>query len=454
MKRTRDERDEGKEIVDQKDVLFSTPLQIFKSKPYSDTFEEFREVTVHASPVNPLSDVYSFTRSANNVGLLKTSDALISANVSIRTAAGVICTANSGAMVPPCLLRTIWGSKQVFVDDVLISSESSNGGIASYIKLLTRETSKMWTDSSDINLHALDTATARTTHNNITSTLDGTTTNVGGYSRVVALRAANKPMIDRIDTILFNEAGMDVFLPSVFKLQLQFARELQNRYISGTTHADFPIAGLHVYLDDLKIKIPVYKPKAQLSLAINAMLVDKNEECRYYTTSFRTIAVPVTAGQRVHDQIDVFNGAVPTRAYVMYQAQANYNGTHATNMFTFQWTAGWPNKIEFSVNGVIYKTMMSSEECYMELRKVLNRKVGEMPFTHAQYDNGFGIVATDLTSCQDSHLTVLPLRPAGVVNCKIEFSANTAEGFLIFVGEFRNEIKIGLKTPARSLHHF
>ena len=62
-------------------------------------------------------------------------------------------------------------------------------------------------------------------------------------------------------------------------------------------------------------------------------------------------------------------------------------------------------------------------------------------------------MAFDLMSNHDTHLEVLPIRPTGVVNAHVEFSQNTDAGMLIFIGEFRNEIKVGLKTPARLWNH-
>ena len=75
-----------------------------------------------------------------------------------------------------------------------------------------------------------------------------------------------------------------------------------------------------------------------------------------------------------------------------------------------------------------------------------------MPFSYDAFIGGYALIAFDLTSNHDTHLAVLPTRPSGVVNVQVEFSANTAAGTMIFIGEFRNEIKVGLKTPARLLY--
>ena len=74
-----------------------------------------------------------------------------------------------------------------------------------------------------------------------------------------------------------------------------------------------------------------------------------------------------------------------------------------------------------------------------------------MPFSFADFTNGYAIIAFNLSRNEDTHLAVLPSRSSGVANYSIDFSANTHDGTLICVGEFRNEIKVGIKKPARLL---
>ena len=73
-----------------------------------------------------------------------------------------------------------------------------------------------------------------------------------------------------------------------------------------------------------------------------------------------------------------------------------------------------------------------------------------MPFSYNEFINGYGVIAFDLTANHDTHLAVLPTRASGVVN--IDFSQNTANVTIIFVSEFRNEIKVGIKKPERLLY--
>ena len=74
-----------------------------------------------------------------------------------------------------------------------------------------------------------------------------------------------------------------------------------------------------------------------------------------------------------------------------------------------------------------------------------------MPITYQQFCNGYGIIAFDLSTNEDTHLAVLPTRSSGVLNYSIDFLQNTAAGTMIRIAEFRNEIKVGIKKPARLL---
>ena len=197
-------------------------------------------------------------------------------------------------------------------------------------------------------------------------------------------------------------------------------------------------------LNDLKITIPVFKPKDQLSTALNNMFVELDKDAKYYTTVFRTVVTLVAAGRRKIRENNIFNGSVPVRLFILYSLQNNYNGTIDTSCFNFP-LHNYQN-IDVSVNSVSVGTITNQKEAYSQLRDVLNRKYSEMPITFNQFINGYAVVAFDLTANHDTHLAVLPARASGVVNCEIDFSQNTAAGSIIFIGEFRNEIKVGLKN--------
>ena len=79
--------DEKKEI-EKHDSLFKSPLELFKSTPYNETFTEVRTGEMHAFPKDPLSESYTFTRNGENIGVIKTSSARLSGNFQLKTPLG------------------------------------------------------------------------------------------------------------------------------------------------------------------------------------------------------------------------------------------------------------------------------------------------------------------------------------------------------------------------------
>ena len=69
----------------------------------------------------------------------------------------------------------------------------------------------------------------------------------------------------------------------------------------------------------MKITIPVFKPKDQLSSALNKMFVTDDKDAKYYTTVFRTVNTLVPAGQRKIQENDVFNGSLLVRMFIMFR---------------------------------------------------------------------------------------------------------------------------------------
>ena len=210
------------------------------------------------------------------------------------------------------------------------------------------------------------------------------------------------------------------------------------------------VADAKISLDDLKITIPVFKPREQLTSALNKMFVDANKEAKYYTTVFRTVNTIVPAGRRRIQENDVFNGSLPVRMFLMFCPRDNYNGTYATNCFDFPWHHY--HDISVTVNSQqVGEAITSQQQAYKQLRRVLNREYDKMPFNYNSFCNGYAILAFDLSINEDTHLAVLPARSSGVLNYTFNFTQNTDAGTIICVGEFRNEVKVGLRTPARLL---
>ena len=196
------------EKIDRHDAIISAPLNIFASKPFNGTFIERRIDEIFATPKDPFSEVYTFTRPGNNVGLLKSSDALISCDLSIRSQVNALVDANT-VVVPPLPLRTLFKTKETKINEVLVTPSSNESHIQSYIAFLTREVPSGYKDSKSINLSHLDMAAHMDAHNQAGS---------GAISRRDLTRV-NAHVIDMVDCTCFND-GEDVWLPSALKIEL------------------------------------------------------------------------------------------------------------------------------------------------------------------------------------------------------------------------------------------
>ena len=93
------------------------------------------------------------------------------------------------------------------------------------------------------------------------------------------------------------ENGGVTYIPSAFKTEIRLTRGKIDLVCMGTAHADLTFAQAKIAIEDLQIKIPVYKPKAQLTAALNTSFV-KNSQEKYYTTTFRTVTTTIGAGKR------------------------------------------------------------------------------------------------------------------------------------------------------------
>ena len=276
------------EIVEKHDVLFSQPLSIFLSKPYNTTFTESRIDEVWATPKDGYSDVYSFIRPGNVVGLLKTSDAKISCDMSIRDQNHAL-VGNSNIIPPALPLRTLFKTKELKINESLVTPSGNSAYLASWIAFLTRETPTMYKDSPEVNLCYPDTA------GNMD---DITANNPQARLRHAAINNATSHIIDTIDCPGFDEGGSEVYLPSAFKIDLKLTRANMLTVFTGAAHADLTIANTRVMLNDLKITIPVFKPKDQLATALNNMFIEHDKDAKYYTTVFRTVISLVGVGRR------------------------------------------------------------------------------------------------------------------------------------------------------------
>ena len=180
----------------------------------------------------------------------------------------------------------------------------------------------------------------------------------------------NSTVIDTIDCPGFNDGGNEIYFPSAFKLDLKFTRANKQTVCMGADHVDLAVADARISLKDMRVTIPVFKPKDQLTTALNKMFVDQDRGAKYYTTVFRTVVSLVPGGRRKICENDVFNGSVPVRMYILYSLQNNYNGTYTTSCFNFPWH-NYSN-INVSVNSMSVGIIKNQQEAYSQLRDVLN----------------------------------------------------------------------------------
>jgi hypothetical protein len=207
-------------------------------------------------------------------------------------------------------------------------------------------------------------------------------------------------------------------------------------------------------IKNLKLTIPILKPVTQLSEAINELMIQRADECKYYVTTYRYVAKPLAVGAQYVHHSDIFNGGRPTRLICYQKSQLRYNGAHElnTNRLIFPDINYFQVKINESN---IPPLITTAKESYMNLVRVLDHRHSEMPFSFTNYATDYGIIAIDLTSNKDSHNQVLPNSTAGVVSVDIKYNqALVAAQQLVYIGEFRNQLAIGYKTPVRMKYEF
>jgi hypothetical protein len=146
------------EPVEKHDGGFMGPLVMFPTFPHNDTFVETREVQIHATPVNPKADMYTFIHNREDYGLMRTEDATISAKISIKNIADGGDPANDQVIVLNALpLRLGWKSKEVYVNNQQINSTSSKENELAWVNHLMTDVPSGYLPAKDINLCIHDT---------------------------------------------------------------------------------------------------------------------------------------------------------------------------------------------------------------------------------------------------------------------------------------------------------
>ena len=222
--------------VEKHDSAFLSPLMLFKGSPHNDTFVGTRYALIDATPDNHLADTYTFTHRGHDFGLLKTSEATLSADLKLVVAATNANVANNAAITPNALfLRgAAWSSIQVYLNNVLVSNMSNYEDQLSWIRHLVTETPENYYPSRNITLAIHDTAGH---FDSIVNMGDGgdRLVNRGAHARQRLFNnGAVVHAIDTLDTVCFNENDPDRYMPSDFDFKIVFRRAAKTKYLFGT----------------------------------------------------------------------------------------------------------------------------------------------------------------------------------------------------------------------------
>jgi hypothetical protein len=443
MKHRRTEASKA-EPVEEHDSGFVGPMVLFGTFPHNDTFDESRQIDIIAQPVDSRAEIYTFTHNKHDYGIMRTEDLRISATVKIHTSNnGNAPAADRQVALYPAPLKLGWKSKEVFINNQLINPQSNKENELCWVNQLLTEVPSGYKYDDDITLMIHDTPgyfdSIAHIHNNGGANL----VNLGARRRYLLCKQDDALICsDHLDLIGYNKR----YVPTSFDFKVRLTRLEKMKVLMGDAgHC----GAVDVRFTDLKLTVPITKPNAQLSQAINELMIQKGDECRFYVTSYRYVAIPIAQGARRILHNDIFNGSRPTRLITKIIGQDHYNGAHTLN----------PNLIEFpdidyfvvKINDAIIPPILhNSQEAYINLRRVLDRRYSEMPFTHTDYASSYGIIVHELCTNLDSYDQVLPNSTAGNISLDINFKQDTAAAQqLICIGEFRNQLSIGYGTQAR-----
>ncbi|CAB3976757.1 Hypothetical predicted protein [Paramuricea clavata] len=369
-------------------------------------------------------------------------DAKLSAKLRLVTSAtGNAPAATINACVNIAPLRYGWKTKAVYLNNQLITPQSSKENELEYTHDFLTTVPSEYLDDAAINLMIRDTPGFMDVVTNLHHDTDNT--NLGARARYVAInQAIVHNCIDKLDLL----GRVKRYVPTSFDIKVVLTRLEKSKVIYGTAAE---CALLDLRMADLKLTMPILKPNAQLSAAINDLMIQKGEECRYYKITHRYVAIPVPQNSRHIQHKDIFNGARPTRLISKIVSQARYNGSHILSPYH----VAFPDISRFAVSineAEIPPVITNSAEAYVNLRQSLDRRHSEMPCTYPEYVSDFGMIVTDLSPNRDGFSQVLPNSTSGNLSIKIDFNNDTAAAQqLICIGEFRNQMSVGFGTQAR-----
>ena len=438
-KRTRDQMESSDELVEKHDGAFAAPFAMFPSFPHNITFEESRELILQSNPSDEEAESYTFIHNRQEYGIMKTEDATISATLKLVALDGtdLANTRRTAPILKPLVFG--WKTKEVYVNNDLINATSTHESELQYVNYLCTQTPTGTSDKEGLCLGHRDTGG---NFDNTVGFHNGTdTVNRGGRRRAIGFNESiDYECLDHLDILGHNKR----YVPTSFDMKIVLHRLEKSKMLLGV---DADCAASKLLIKDLKLTIPILKPVGQLSEAINELMIQKAEECKFYTTSYRYVAKPIGIGSQYIHHSDIFNGSRPSRLICYQKSQARYNGDHTLNTNRLIFPA--INYFQVKINeSNIPPLITTAKEAYQNLVRVLDHRHSEMPFTH--YATDYGMIIVDLTANKDSYNQVLPNSTAGVVSVDMKYTiATVAAQQLIYIGEFRNQLSIGYKTAAR-----
>jgi hypothetical protein len=432
------------EPVEVHDTGFTSPMAMFPTYPYNDTFVDSRTFKINAGPIaNPDAEEYTFNHHPNDYGVMDLQKAKIAGTIHLTDAANADLANTQIVTLGLLPLRLSWKSREILLNNQRINSLSSQENEIAFLDHLTREVKTMYIPEEKITGCIHNTPGVSDSIVHLNDNTEATQVNKGAGKRYVLCNQADTlACYDTINLMGDNKR----YVLSSFELKVRLARLEKNKTLFGNAgHCGAAKIRYH----DLKLIIPAYKPKAQLMAAINTAMIQKGEEARYYVRHHRYVPFAILAGTRKIIKNDIFNGARPTRVYAYIRTQLRYNGAHTLN----------PNRMIFpnleflgiKINeAFVEPTIENSREAYINLRRVLNRSHDEMPFNYDDYLTDYGFIALDLSENKDSFNQLMPNTTSGVCSIEIRLSQDLADNSqLIIVGEFRNQLSCAYQTEAR-----
>ena len=275
-KRTRGEMESEDERVEKHDRVFSGPLMMFPSFPHNITFEESRELVLQANPSDDDAESSTFIHTRQEYGILRTEDATISGTLQLVAVAGGAAIANTIRAAPilkPLVLG--WKTKEVYVNNELINPTSTHESELQYVNYLFTQVPTGTRDKEGICIGFRDTG------GNFDSSVGF---HNGGRKRATLFNiSAENFCMDHMDILGHNRR----YVPTSYDVKIVLHRLEKTKYIFGV-QAD--CAATKMLIKNLKLTIPILKPVAQLSEAINELMIQRADECKFYVTLYRYVA--------------------------------------------------------------------------------------------------------------------------------------------------------------------